>query len=195
MRKEVSVVALVLIAVAVAWLRLGGGLSAAEPAEREYFISTDPTIKVLTIKFMGLTSNWVGVFRLFPDGRLVLEYVNAVNSEVNSHYEMQLSDEELSSLVDTAVDGGFIEYDHELWKEKERQVMNSHGGSMWIDLNLEQYRGPGQPEWGPAACSLVVRDPFSLSRRFPDVSTFRAMVQLSLKMRTYRKAMEKSDGQ
>jgi len=175
------------------WCQACIDVSAQEPLEREYFISTDPIEEVFDVRFMGGMTNLARVYTVFADGRLLLEFVSAVDSEVKKQHEMQLSDDELDSLVSVAVHGGLIEHEHKRFKKKLRVYGSGHNEIMQFKMNIEQYRGPGQEEWGPASCSISIRNALSAPPHFPDVQAFQALATLTREFRKYRKIMEEHD--
>lgn len=193
MKQRAPVVTIVLLIGLGFWCQACIDVSAQEPFEREYLISTDPIQEVFKVQSFGGMTNWYRVYTVFADGRLVLEFVSAVDSEVKRRHKMQLSYDELDSLISVAVHGGLIEHDHEPFTQKLRMYTSGHDSEMRFEINIEQYKGPGQEEWGPASCSISIRNALSAPRHFPDVQAFQALATLTREFRKYRKIMEEHD--
>lgn len=190
MKKRLLVFLVALAGALVLWSQWQPGVRATEALEREYTLAFDPTVEILTARVTSQTSLTYWVYRLYPDGRLNLQYISAVDSKVEKEREMMLSDADMTGLIGRLVEAGFIEHDHEAWSMQERQGMSSHGGAIQIDLHLDRYRTSPGEEWIEASKNVVVRNPSSLARRFPGVPVFQAVAELGMKLSAYARSME-----
>lgn len=190
MRRLVPATATLLLVGLIFWCQADGSLGAEGPIQREFWLSTDPAVEVLTVTYTGGMTNLVTKHRVFADGRFLLQFISSVDGEVKRQHELRLSDEELTALVAIAVEGGLMEHNQKPYQEKLRLYRSSDGGNMTVDINLDRYRGPSQREWGPASRSVSVSEITAARRHFPKVEAFEALEDLARKVNEYRHLAE-----
>jgi hypothetical protein len=183
-KKVVFVTGMAIFAV-VLWLHLGTQTHAEGTSEREYWYSSDPGAALLVVRFMGGMTGTISRITVFADGRCEYRRTDNHGNE-HSRSEFRLTTEEVAALLDRAVHAGLMEFDREEVKARMLASQPPHivhdAPTMFLEINLERYRAPGDRDAVPASNSMSLRAISAEARIFPDIEEIQAMADIAKKL-------------
>lgn len=164
---------------AVLWLHVDTQSHAGETSEREYWYSSDPDTALVVARFAGGRSAYIHRHAIFADGRYEYQLTDLSGQRVFKKHEVQLASEEVTALLDRAVHAGLMEFDRDIIEERKRAIhppyIASDAGTMFLEINLERYRGPGQPEAKARSHSMSLKDAYFQAQVFTSIEEIQAL--------------------
>jgi hypothetical protein len=174
-----AILATSMVAAAILWLQLGTNTHAGESGDRTYWYSSDPGEALLIVRFAGGRSASVHRHTVFADGRYEYRLTDHSGSQVHKQSEIQLTPKDVTTLLDRAVHSGLMEFDRETIEERMRATrppyIASDADTMFLEINLERYRGPEEQEATATAHSMSLRDAYFQAQLFPDIEEIQAL--------------------
>lgn len=166
-------------------------IHAGESSDREYWYSSDPGTALLTVRFAGSRSATVHQHTIYADGRYEYQLTDHNGSQVREQRNAQLKTADLTTLLDTAVSAGLMEFDRDVIERRMRKrrpaYIASDAGTMFLKISLERYRGLGQQEATAATHSMSLRDVYFQAQIFPDIEEIQALEQIGRAVERYQR--------
>lgn len=161
------------------------GVDEGEPVTREFTFSSDPSVAVLTITYIGGLSGDRTVYIFHGDGRLRLEQ-RARNDEVHKSSETTLSYDEMRDLLAIAVEHGLLDTSPEgLLAEITHPPTIRDAGTMVVEVHVTSYTRNGE-DLGAASNTLRLNAPRAQYAKHPESTPIAGMAALSDQLSRYR---------
>lgn len=161
----------------------------AEELAREFFYATDGESEILTASWTG-PMVYLTTLHLYGDGRLHVTYTSHTGVLVGEN-TTHLRRDEIDGLLAPLVEAGVMEFDYRAKQEElrgERRVwpIVADGATLHLLLNLDHYRGPGNPDGGPVGHSVAVHALRGAARYNPDIPELVALAEMNSKLSELR---------
>lgn len=194
MKKMMISLCCVLLVLAV-WVHLDRDSFAGEHPEREYWYSSDPGARVLVVRFTGGLRAGVHTNTVFGDGRYEYQLTTHSGKKIaEDRLEVQLSNDEMTRLLDRAVHAGLMEFDKAAVEQKMRALAPpfhvNDAVTMFVDIHLERYRASNEKEAAPASRSMSIRAVGSHAKIFTEIEEIQALNDVAETMAAFRRSAE-----
>lgn len=179
-------------------VQFGPRARAEDSAQPEYWYSSDPRAELLTARFTGGLRAGLHSNTVFGDGRYEYKLTDHSGAEVwGEKLVLQLSQKEVTALLDRAVNAGLMEYD----KDAIEQRMSARASpfyvhdavTMFLDIHLERYRGPGQKEAVSASRSMSIRAVGTQAKAFPKIEEIQALNDIAEELNIFKRRAEEQN--
>lgn len=172
-----------------------GLLSFGQDTEREFSFPPDPGHELLKARFVGGTMGIESAYTVFADGHLVIERKSHANEVVFEALEVDLSYEETTTLIKSAVDAGLMEYEVDDIKRRMGSASSAYfstdGATMILTINLPSYKMPGKAQAEPKSVEISFYSPGTAAPHYPMVPEIKGLADLAKSLRSYKKNAEK----
>jgi hypothetical protein len=166
-------------------------LHAREDSVERFYFSSDPQLKLLVADFLGTATGLGTSYTLYADGRLEINDINYKMEKVGTTLVHVLTHQEVSRLIQEAVDANLLEWNKERIQGEMRKAENSpyivsDGATVRLQINLEKYRKSDKEDFGPASVRIVFSNPTIVAARYPRIDEIQSLATIAKTLRRYK---------
>lgn len=177
-----------------------GVFSFGQTTKGEFWLNPDPSLELLKVKTVARQTGITFTSILHGDGRLTMQVGDYGGSNIFETLELELTYEEVVTLMRAVVDAGLMEYDDERVRLKmgyqgKRVFTVNDGLTFFLTINLPSYQGPSQREPSSRSVSIVFDDPQTVADLYPEIEELQGLKKTDSAFQAYRKIAKRGQNE